>query len=182
VLRDVINRRRLLFMLGGLGGVALLLRLLTHRAPSTTPSDNGPEQASQASEEEDDGASVLKLEVASADNQLAFDPTSLIAFADQQVDLTFHNSSTIFMHNWVLVNGDASVVDQVLQAAITAGVEHDYLPEDRSHILAHTALVSGGESATITFTTPATAGEYTYLCTFPGHCLAGMKGTLIITA
>ncbi|MCC6456811.1 MAG: hypothetical protein IT328_17785 [Caldilineaceae bacterium] len=179
MLRDVINRRRLLLTLGGLGGVALLLRWLTNSAPSTTPSDNRPEPASET---EQDEASVVQLEVASADNQLAFDPTSLIAFADQQVDLTFYNSSTIFMHNWVLVNGDASVVDQVLQAAIAAGTDRGYLPEDMSHILAHTPLVAAGESATITFTTPATAGEYIYLCTFPGHCLAGMRGTLIITA
>ncbi len=122
------------------------------------------------------------LEVACADNNLAFDPPTLTAPAGQAVRLTFSNVSTIFRHNWVLVAGGADVADQVNQAAIAAGADSGYIPADASQILAHTKLTPLGESDTITFTTPSAAGEYVYLCTFPGHYLAGMKGTLMVEA
>ena len=34
-------------------------------------------------------------------------------------------------------------------------------------------------ASTATFTAPA-AGNYIFLCTFPGHYVAGMKGTLTV--
>jgi plastocyanin len=30
------------------------------------------------------------------------------------------------------------------------------------------------------FGAPAKPGSYTYLCTFPGHFVAGMKGVLVV--
>jgi azurin len=49
-------------------------------------------------------------------------------------------------------------------------------------IIAHTGLVAGGESDTVTFTAPEEPGDYEYICTFPGHFAAGMKGTLTVKA
>ena len=40
-------------------------------------------------------------------------------------------------------------------------------------------LVNGGESGSASFAAPP-AGTYTFLCTFPGHFVAGMKGTLTV--
>ena len=54
----------------------------------------------------------------------------------------------------------------------------DWLNVDDPAIVAHTRLIEGGQSNTITFTAPP--GTYTYLCTFPGHYAAGEKGTLVI--
>jgi azurin len=122
------------------------------------------------------------LEIACDGNNMAFDPTSLTAPAGQVVQVNFNNVSTIFEHNWVLVAGGADVADQVNQAATGAGPDLDYIPADQSQILAHTKLTPRGETGTITFTTPTEAGEYVYLCTFPGHYLAGMRGTLLVTA
>jgi azurin len=125
---------------------------------------------------------ALSLEIACEGNTLAFNQTKLTAPADQLVKLSFHNVSTTFQHNWVFVAGGEDVAAQVNQAATAAGPDSDYIPADTSQILAHTKLTSRGESDTITFTTPATAGEYMYLCTFPGHYLAGMKGIFVITS
>ena len=47
-------------------------------------------------------------------------------------------------------------------------------------MIAHTDMVGGGESSTITFTAPA-AGEYPYICSFPGH-FGLMTGKLIVKA
>lgn len=49
---------------------------------------------------------------------------------------------------------------------------------DDPAILAHTRLIEGGQSNTVTF--PAPPRTYTYLCTFPEHYAGGEKGTLVI--
>ena len=186
--REIMNRRRLLLTLAGVGGAVLLLRLLNSRdstaivTPTVTPT--GDETVSDTTEAKpeinDVQLNAVQLEVACAVNQLAFEPTALVAPANRQISLTFHNVSAIFMHNWVLVNGDDDLANQILEAAIAAGPEQNYIPAGMNDIIAHTKLVSGGESETITFAAPP-AGDYTYICTFPGHCLAGMRGVLTIT-
>jgi azurin len=78
------------------------------------------------------------------------------------------------------VQGDDHVAKQVSEDALTAGLEQQAIPADKSEILAHTNLVKSGESVKVTFTAPTEPGDYTYLCTFPGHYLMGMKGTLVV--
>jgi len=70
------------------------------------------------------------------------------------------------------------VAQKIDDAAAAAGEAAGYVPNDPA-ILAKTKLLNGGESDTATFTAPA-AGTYTFLCTFPGHFVAGMKGTLTV--
>ena len=41
-------------------------------------------------------------------------------------------------------------------------------------------LAGAGETVEVTFKVPAAAGEYPYICSFPGHFQAGMKGTLAV--
>ena len=56
-----------------------------------------------------------------------------------------------------------------------------YIPQDeesKALIVAHTKMLGGGESDEITFTAPA-AGEYPFLCTFPGH-FAIMQGVMTV--
>lgn len=100
---------------------------------------------------------------------------SIISFpARRRNEFTFRNNATSQQHNWVLVDGGDQVAAQVAAAAAT---QPDYLPVDRTAILAVTPMLNGGESATIEL--PALdPGQYTYLCTFPGHYEQGMKGVL----
>ena len=81
-------------------------------------------------------------------------------------------------HNWVLLTprDDAAVL---ALANSVASRMPDYLPEDKSAVLAHTRILGGGESDTIEFTVPVEPGDYPFLCTFPGHA-ALMKGRLIV--
>jgi len=53
-------------------------------------------------------------------------------------------------------------------------------PEFKAKVLASTTLVGPGETADVTFKAPTAPGTYTFLCSFPGHFLAGMKGTLVV--
>jgi len=82
-------------------------------------------------------------------------------------------------HNFVLLNQKANVTDFVT-AAMNARAT-DFIPADKkADVIAHTALAGGGETVEVTFKAPASAGAYPYLCTFPGHFQAGMKGTLTV--
>jgi hypothetical protein len=56
-----------------------------------------------------------------------------------------------------------------------------YIPAQfKAKILASTGLVGPGETVDVTFKAPAAPGQYTYLCSFPGHFIAGMKGVLTV--
>lgn len=82
-------------------------------------------------------------------------------------------------HNWILLAMDADAAS-FAQAASQAK-ENSYIPEDMTdQIIAHTDLAGGGETVSITFTAPSTPGEYEYICSFPGHFAAGMRGTLVV--
>ncbi|MBP0603861.1 azurin [Aeromonas sanarellii] len=78
-------------------------------------------------------------------------------------------------HNWVLAN--TADYQAVATAGMSAGADHDYLPKDDARILAHTKLVGGGESTSVTFKTEGLAGkDLSFFCSFPGH-FAMMKGS-----
>jgi azurin len=82
-------------------------------------------------------------------------------------------------HNFVLLTKTAKVVDFVT-AAMNARTT-DFIPADKkADVVAHTGLAGAGETVEVTFKVPAAAGDYTYLCSFPGHFQAGMKGTLSV--
>ena len=49
---------------------------------------------------------------------------------------------------------------------------------DSPDIIAHTKLVQMGQSDTVEFSLPA-AGEYPYICTFPGHGIL-MNGSITV--
>jgi len=81
-------------------------------------------------------------------------------------------------HNFVLLTKTAKVTDFVTAAM---GARPDFIPADKkAEIIAHTDLAGAGETVEVTFKVPAAAGDYTYLCSFPGHFQAGMKGTLTV--
>jgi len=50
----------------------------------------------------------------------------------------------------------------------------------KAEVVASTPLAGPGETVDITFKVPAAAGTYPFMCTFPGHFTAGMKGNLVV--
>ena len=115
--------------------------------------------------------------------QLIFDQTSVSA-PNGLITLTFQNLATAVQHNWVLVNGDDTVAEGVNNAAqeqsrATRNAAAAVPPADTSGLLVTSHMLNPGEEVTFTFQPPG-PGSYTFICTFPGHYLAGMKGTLVI--
>lgn len=111
-------------------------------------------------------------------NPLAYDTKSISAKAGQKVKLTFINNHPTLPqpHNFVLgkLGVDKGKMMGIAMAAMTL-VDKGYIPES-ADILANTKLLQPGQTETIEFTLP-TAGEYNYVCTFPGHA-AIMNGTI----
>ena len=77
-------------------------------------------------------------------------------------------------HNVVVLNKSASVTDFVTVAMNARAT--DFIPADKkADILAH-RLAGAGETVEVTFKVPAAAGDYPYVCSFPGHFQAGNEG------
>ena len=51
----------------------------------------------------------------------------------------------------------------------------------RRACLPHPRARAAGKTAEVTFTAPQQIGEYTFLCSFPGHFAVGMRGTLVVS-
>jgi azurin len=82
-------------------------------------------------------------------------------------------------HNFVLLakGTDAAAFANAAAAAYSTG----YIPPAmKDKVLAMTTVVGPGETAEVTFKVPAAPGSYTFLCSFPGHFVAGMKGLLVV--
>ncbi|MBS1964121.1 MAG: cupredoxin domain-containing protein [Bdellovibrionales bacterium] len=123
--------------------------------------------------------SEAKFSIGTKGDQLAFDKAKLTAKKGQTIKLTFSNKAAKdsgMQHNWVLVNPGKS--DEVGQAGMAAGADKNYVP-DSPDVLAKTKLAAPGETVTVEFKAPEKAGEYPYVCTFPGH-YAVMKGMLVV--
>lgn len=88
-------------------------------------------------------------------------------------------AKTVMGHNWVLTK--AADMQAVATDGMSAGIEAAYVKADDARVIAHTSVVGGGESTSVTFAVAKlTAGEaYEFFCSFPGHW-AMMKGTLAV--
>jgi len=80
-------------------------------------------------------------------------------------------------HNWVLTR--EADFQAVATEGSSAGLDNDYVKPGDARVIAHTKVVGGGESDSVTFdVAKLEAGQnYTFFCSFPGHW-AIMKGTL----
>lgn len=112
---------------------------------------------------------------------MAYQETEFTVHPGQTVTLTFTNTATnTAMHHNVVVLKQGANVNDVGQAAMTSAGS-DYIPSRfTDQIIAHTAMSAPGETVTVEFTAPA-AGDYTYICTFPGHYMV-MQGTMHVVA
>ncbi|TBU98682.1 azurin [Stutzerimonas kirkiae] len=80
-------------------------------------------------------------------------------------------------HNWVLAK--AGDFQPVSSEGMAQGLDKNYVNDADARVLAHSKVIGGGESDSITFDVSKLAAgeEYTYFCSFPGH-FSIMRGTL----
>jgi plastocyanin len=114
------------------------------------------------------------ITIRASGSTLEFTPTRISAKAGTRVRIRFVNDGTL-PHNLVVPRSDDDI-DALALAAYQAG-ETGYVPlKLKERLVGFTALASPGESVEVIFVVPA-AGEYTYVCLFPGHANS-MLGTL----
>lgn len=123
---------------------------------------------------------VRTIEMKGTD-QMKFDVTEINAVPGEKIRIVLTTVSKLpkqaMAHNVVVLKSEADV--EAFASASAMARDNDYIaPEMEDQIVAATPLAGGGETVEVTFTVPEEAGEYEYICSFPGHFLGGMKGTL----
>jgi len=128
-------------------------------------------------------AAQAKTVTVEGTNAMRFSVEKIVVKPGEKVTIKLVNNTKLpaaaMSHNWILLkkSADPEAVDKAALKAKDDG----YIPKSKAdQIIAHTGLVAGGESDTVTFTAPTEPGKYLYICTFPGHYAAGMKGYLVV--
>lgn len=119
-----------------------------------------------------------------ANDTMKFDKTAFSVNAGQPVKITLKNVGKMpkqaMGHNLIILSQGESW-KEFDEAAAKAGADADYFPQDLADkVIAHIKLLGPGESDTIEFTAPTEKGAYPFLCSFPGHAIAGMNGLMTV--
>lgn len=118
---------------------------------------------------------TIKITLNSTD-KMQYDLSEIDVYEGQTVVLTLNHTGTMPMasmgHNFVLLKKGTDL--EKFEAEAAKAQKEGYIPTDTSEIIAHTKLLGGGESDTITFQAPE-KGTYDFMCSFPGH-YSVMKG------
>jgi azurin len=121
----------------------------------------GARQASQPPQ-------AIDLHVESNGDLLEFTPKELSCHTGDHVRLTFRHTGKYvsFEHNWALILPGS--FDAITAAATAAGEARGWVPAGDPRMLAFTPMCGRGQVAMTEFTAPK-AGDYPFICTFPGH-------------
>ena len=116
-----------------------------------------------------------------AGDDMKYTVTNIPAKAGETLHIKLVSKGTLpkiaMAHNVVVLKATAKQ-DAFVNAAAQARAT-DFIPADmKDQVLGASTLAGPGETVDVTVKIPA-AGTYPYVCTFPGHFAAGMKGTIV---
>ncbi len=125
------------------------------------------------------GVTAVRIE---GNDRMQFSLTEFSVKTGDRVKIIFENTGrmpkTAMGHNVVVLEKGVDANAYAGKAALAR--DNDFIPEsEASSVIAYTKLLGPGESNTIEFVAPE-AGEYVYLCSFPAHCFAGMRGVMTV--
>lgn len=118
-----------------------------------------------------------------ANDDMKFNLTEIIAKPGETLRIRLLAVGTApksaMAHNFVILNAGTNQL--VFADAAAKAVGTDYIPAAlKSSVLAATILIGNGESTEVIFKVPAKAGNYPFLCSFPGHFAAGARGKIVV--
>ena len=119
----------------------------------------------------------------SANDQMKFDVTNITGKVGEKLTLMLTNDGSLpkaaMAHNLVILKPGTDVLAFV--GAASKRPADGYIPNDdqATHMIVHTKLLGPGEDDTVSFT-PTAPGVYEYVCTFPAHAAAGMRGKITV--
>jgi azurin len=122
------------------------------------------------------------VEIAGGDD-MKYSVTTIPAKPGETLRIRLTSKGTLpkiaMAHNVVVLKLGSKQIDFV-NAAATARAT-DFIPPDmKDQVLAATTLAGPGETVETTLKVPAAAGSYPFVCTFPGHFAAGMRGNIVV--
>jgi azurin len=121
------------------------------------------------------------VELVATDN-MKFSLTTIEAQAGETLHIVVKASGQMpkvaMAHNFVLLAPGTDAASFANEGAMHRG--NDFIaPGLASRVLSKTPMAGAGETAEVTLTVPG-PGTYPFVCTFPGHTMAGMQGTLVV--
>lgn len=151
-------------------------------APFTLLADEGKKEGEKKTEKTEAKKPDQEI-VLQCNDQMQFDKRALEIKAGQTIKLTLKHTGKldkkVMGHNFVLLAKGTDLAGWAMKAMTAQATEFiPAAPEAKKAILAHTKIIGGGQEDSITFTV-AEAGEYEYLCSFPGH-FGVMRGKLTV--
>jgi len=148
----------------------------------------GGEKKEVPAEENAEVAEEKKADISvtiTGNDQMQFDKATFEVTEGQLVEIVFKNVGNLPVeamgHNLVILNAGTDVADFAMKGM--QAKETDYVSADEESqklVVVATKVLGPGEEDQVTFTAGA-AGEYPYVCTFPGH-FAVMKGVMTVKA
>ena len=121
---------------------------------------------------------VTKVRINCIPNKMKFDLERFTVKAGSNLVLKFHNPDHM-PHNLVFVN--SGKVDEVASMAVAMGAEgfeKNFVPRSEA-VIRGTKLIDHGETYTLKMRVPDKKGDYSYVCTFPGHSNL-MRGVMVV--
>jgi uncharacterized cupredoxin-like copper-binding protein len=107
-------------------------------------------------------------------SNLSFEPNQFVFKEGTRVRIRYENAGGL-PHNLLVLRNRGDIDAIGIAALDAAGTE--YVPQQfGDKIIASSTLAVPGESVEVTFTVPP-AGEYPFVCTYPGHFRA-MQGVI----
>ena len=123
--------------------------------------------------------------VLESNDQIQFNKKELEITAGETVKLTLKHVGQLpkiaMGHNFVLLAKGTNLITWAANASKPELRENNFIPKEgaeKEAVLAHTIVIGGGEETDVTFSVEE-AGEYEFLCSFPGH-FALMRGKVIV--
>ena len=122
------------------------------------------------------------IEIKGTDD-MKFSVTSITAKPGEQLRIVLTTVGSmpkmVMAHNWILLKLGADEAAFINASALARQTEF-IAPAQKANVIASTKLAGAGEKVEVTFTVPKQAGKYPFVCSFPGHWAAGMKGVLTV--
>ena len=141
--------------------------------PQGMPTHNGWVKQGPLQKDIDSSKVTVELEQETHKNFPDFTKHDFTVSTTDVIRLTLRNTTAPELnmkHNWVLAK--PNTIEQIDIAAKEAGPNNGWIPNTQD-ILAHTQMISSGESDSILFKSPDQPGDYPFICTFPGHARNG---------
>jgi putative membrane-bound dehydrogenase-like protein len=124
---------------------------------------------------------VTTVKVGVIQNEMKFDTKVITARAGSVVEIEFTNPDFMQHNLLILQKGTLEKVGAAADklAQDPKGIEMNYVPK-MPEVLFSTKLINPNETVKVRFRVPAEAGDYPFICSFPGHWRI-MNGVLTVT-